>query len=157
MLIAGGFSRCGNPLIILPDTHLFFEILESDLHMVLKYFIQIIPMAKQVQNTLKLLYEEGKKEAIIQLWSESYCDDKSFFYSNCQSIDWAPAIIHCQRRCLHTKRLLILYFWLRQELKESQSPFLCPFVILSILITCLRGCQSSSFWLRLTLRALREH
>ena len=104
MLIAGGFSRCGNPLIILPDTHLFFEILESDLHMVLKYFIQIIPMAKQVKETLKLLYEEGKKEAIIQLWSESYCDDKSFFYSNCQSIDWAPAIIHCQRRCLHTKK-----------------------------------------------------
>ena len=79
MLIVGGFSRCGNPLIILPDTHLFFEILESDLHMVLKYFIQIIPMAKQVKETLKLLYEEGKKEAIIQLWSESYCDDKSFF------------------------------------------------------------------------------
>ena len=62
MLIAGGFSRCGNPLIILPDTHLFFEILESDLHMVLKYFIQIIPMAKQVKKTLKLLYEEEKKK-----------------------------------------------------------------------------------------------
>ena len=44
----GGFSREGNPLIILPDTHLFFEVLESDLHLVLKYFIQIIPMAKQV-------------------------------------------------------------------------------------------------------------
>ena len=53
MLIAGGFSRCGNPLIILPDTHLFFEILESDLHMVLKYFIQIIPMAKQVKRNFE--------------------------------------------------------------------------------------------------------
>lgn len=47
--ITGGFSRCGNPLIILPDNHLFFDIMESDLHMVLKYFIQIIPMAKQVR------------------------------------------------------------------------------------------------------------
>ena len=47
---SGGFSRCGNPLIILPDNHLFFEILESDLHMLLKYFIQIIPMAKQVKQ-----------------------------------------------------------------------------------------------------------
>ena len=49
-LYPGGFSREGNPLIILPDTHLFFEVLESDLHLVLKYFIQIIPMAKQVRN-----------------------------------------------------------------------------------------------------------
>ena len=63
MLIVGGFSRCGNPLIILPDTHLFFEILESDLHMVLKYFIQIIPMAKQVKNRLNLIAAE-KNEAI---------------------------------------------------------------------------------------------
>ena len=49
-LASGGFSREGNPLIILPDTHLFFEVLESDLHLVLKYFIQIIPMAKQVRD-----------------------------------------------------------------------------------------------------------
>ena len=48
--LLGGFSREGNPLIILPDTHLFFEVLESDLHLVLKYFIQIIPMAKQVRD-----------------------------------------------------------------------------------------------------------
>ena len=107
MLIAGGFSRCGNPLIILPDTHLFFEILESDLHMVLKYFIQIIPMAKQVKETLKLLYEEGKKEAIIQLWSESYCDDKSFFIPTVRALI-GRLLSFTANGDASTKRLVIL-------------------------------------------------
>ena len=52
LCFAGGFSRCGHPLIILPDNHLFFELLESDLHMLLKYIIQIIPMTKQVRRPL---------------------------------------------------------------------------------------------------------
>ena len=49
-IIAGGFTKSGHPLIILPDSYLFFEVVESDLHLVLKYFISIIPMAKQVRS-----------------------------------------------------------------------------------------------------------
>ena len=70
---SGGFSRCGNPLIILPDSHLFFEILESDLHMVLKYFIQVIPMAKQVLYAWALYIATRcpKKFGIYLTWNLS--------------------------------------------------------------------------------------
>jgi hypothetical protein len=40
-----------HPLIILPDNYLFFEVMESDLHLLLKYYISVIPMAKQVRYT----------------------------------------------------------------------------------------------------------
>ena len=45
---SGGFTKSGHPLIIVPDNYLFFEVVESDLHLLLKYYISIIPMAKQV-------------------------------------------------------------------------------------------------------------
>ena len=80
--------------------------------MVLKYLIQIIPMAKQVK-TFKLdslgldvrCRRRANMKAKIQLWSESYCD-KSFFYSNCQSSDWPPVITHCQGRILTEESLI---------------------------------------------------
>ena len=67
-LFQGGFTKSGHPLLILPDNHLFFEVVESDLHLLLKYFISIIPMAKQVRSdkiTKQLLFSLPSHLALL--------------------------------------------------------------------------------------------
>ena len=46
--ISGGFTKSGHPLLIFPDNYRFHEVLESDLHLLLKYYISVVPRAEQV-------------------------------------------------------------------------------------------------------------
>ena len=47
-IFAGGFTKSGNPLLILPDKAGFSNVTEGDLHLLLKYFISVVPKAEQV-------------------------------------------------------------------------------------------------------------
>ena len=47
---AGGFTRSGHPLIILPDVYKWFEVLETELNLLLKYYCHIIPRTEQVST-----------------------------------------------------------------------------------------------------------
>ena len=47
-IFAGGFTKSGNPLLILPDKAGFSSVTEGDLHLLLKYFISVVPKAEQV-------------------------------------------------------------------------------------------------------------
>ena len=47
-IFAGGFTKSGNPLLILPDKAAFSSVTEGDLHLLLKYFISVVPKAEQV-------------------------------------------------------------------------------------------------------------
>ena len=47
---SGGFTKSGHPLIILPDVYKWYEVLETELHLLLKYYCHIIPRAEQVIN-----------------------------------------------------------------------------------------------------------
>ena len=46
--LPGGFTKSGHPLIIFPDNYRWFEVLETELHLLLKYYCHIIPRAEQV-------------------------------------------------------------------------------------------------------------
>ena len=44
----GGLTKSGNPLVVFPNNYKFNEVLESDLHLLLKYIVSVIPQDKQV-------------------------------------------------------------------------------------------------------------
>ena len=46
--ISGGFTKSGHPLLIFPDNYRFDEVLESNLHLLIKYYISVVPRAEQV-------------------------------------------------------------------------------------------------------------
>ena len=50
-IFAGGFTKSGNPLLILPDKAGFSNVTEGDLHLLLKYFISVVPKAEQVTKS----------------------------------------------------------------------------------------------------------
>ena len=41
--LPGGLTKSGNPIILFPNTYKFNEVLETDLKLVLKYYVSIIP------------------------------------------------------------------------------------------------------------------
>ena len=41
--LPGGLTKSGNPIIFFPNTYKFNEVLETDLKLVLKYYVSIIP------------------------------------------------------------------------------------------------------------------
>ena len=47
-LILGGLTKSGHPLIKFPNNYRFNEVLESDLHLLLKYYVSVIPKNEQV-------------------------------------------------------------------------------------------------------------
>ena len=53
-IFAGGFTKSGNPLLILPDKAGFSNVTEGDLHLLLKYFISVVPKAEQVKRKTKM-------------------------------------------------------------------------------------------------------
>ena len=48
--LPGGFTKSGHPLIVFPDNYKWFEVLETELHLLLKYYCHIIPRSDQVIN-----------------------------------------------------------------------------------------------------------
>jgi len=46
--LPGGFTKSGHPLLMFPDNYRFHEVLESDLHLLLKYYISVVPRAEQM-------------------------------------------------------------------------------------------------------------
>lgn len=46
--LPGGFTKSGNPLLFFPDKAGFSNVSEGDLHLLLKYFISVVPRAEQV-------------------------------------------------------------------------------------------------------------
>ena len=48
LYLIGGFTRTGHPLLILPDIYKWYEVLETELNLLLKYYCHIIPRAEQV-------------------------------------------------------------------------------------------------------------
>ena len=46
--LPGGFTKSGNPLLFFPDKAGFSNVSEGDLHLLLKYFISVVPRADQV-------------------------------------------------------------------------------------------------------------
>merc|ERR1719206_398866 len=46
--LPGCFTKSGHPLLIFPDNYRFHEVLESDLHLLLKYYISVVPRAEQM-------------------------------------------------------------------------------------------------------------
>ena len=49
---AGGVTKSGNHLVIFPDNYRFHEVLESDLQLVVKYYVSVVPQATdQVSQT----------------------------------------------------------------------------------------------------------
>jgi len=45
--LPGGFTKSGHPLILFPNNYRFNEVLESDLHLLLKYYVSVIPKNEQ--------------------------------------------------------------------------------------------------------------
>jgi len=45
--LPGGFTKSGNPLLFFPDKAGFSNVSEGDLHLLLKYFISVVPRADQ--------------------------------------------------------------------------------------------------------------
>ena len=53
---SGGFTKSGHPLILFPDNYRFHEVLESDLHLLLKYYISVVPRAEQVLLLMHMMF-----------------------------------------------------------------------------------------------------
>ena len=49
--LPGGQTKSGNPIILFPNTYKFNEVLETDLQLLLKYYVAIIPRQDQVGQT----------------------------------------------------------------------------------------------------------
>jgi len=45
--LPGGFTKSGHPLLVLRDNYRFHEVLESDLHLLLKYYVSVVPKQEQ--------------------------------------------------------------------------------------------------------------
>ena len=46
--LPGGLTKSGSPIILFPNTYKFNQVLETDLQLVLKYYVSIIPRPDQV-------------------------------------------------------------------------------------------------------------
>ena len=69
-IFAGGFTKSGNPLLILPDKAGFSNVTEGDLHLLLKYFISVVPKAEQVtKNHQKPIAKNFLFRVLALLWS----------------------------------------------------------------------------------------
>ena len=62
--LPGGLTKSGSPIILFPNTYKFNEVLETDLQLLLKYYVAIIPRQDQV---LVLLGQTGQlsRELVI--------------------------------------------------------------------------------------------
>ena len=49
--LPGGQTKSGSPIILFPNTYKFNEVLETDLQLLLKYYVAIIPRQDQVGQT----------------------------------------------------------------------------------------------------------
>ena len=49
--LPGGLSKSANPIILFPNTYKFNEVLETDLQLLLKYYVSIIPRNDQVRQS----------------------------------------------------------------------------------------------------------
>ena len=49
--LPGGLTKSGSPIILFPNTYKFNEVLETDLQLLLKYYVSIIPRQDQVGQT----------------------------------------------------------------------------------------------------------
>ena len=68
--LPGGFTKSGNPVLIFPDKAGFSSVTEGDLHLLLKYFISVVPKAEQVRKCLpnsfvKLKYFQSPGFALV--------------------------------------------------------------------------------------------
>ena len=54
--LPGGFTKSGNPLLIFPDRAATGAVSEGDLHLLLKYFISVVPRADQVRMMIHQIY-----------------------------------------------------------------------------------------------------
>ena len=48
--LPGGLTKSANPIILFPNTYKFNEVLETDLQLLLKYYVSIIPRNDQVRQ-----------------------------------------------------------------------------------------------------------
>lgn len=48
--LPGGLTKSGSPIILFPNTYKFNEALETDLQLLLKYYVSIIPRQDQVRS-----------------------------------------------------------------------------------------------------------
>ena len=65
---SGGFTRSGHPLIIFPDVYKWYEVLETELHLLLKYYCHIIPRAEQVRQTqISIRTTSGQESGKVNL------------------------------------------------------------------------------------------
>ena len=62
--LPGGFTKSGHPLIVFPDSYRWFEVLETELHLLLKYYCHIIPRADQVCNDFLYHFHSSLREAV---------------------------------------------------------------------------------------------
>ena len=48
--LPGGLTKSDSPIILFPNTYKFNEVLETDLQLLLKYYVSIIPRQDQVRR-----------------------------------------------------------------------------------------------------------
>ena len=48
--LPGGFTKSGHPLLIFPDKNKFSHLHDSDLNLLLQYYVSVVPRAEQVYN-----------------------------------------------------------------------------------------------------------
>ena len=46
--LPGGFTKTGHPLMIFPDKNKFSHLQDSDLNLLLQYYVSVVPRAEQV-------------------------------------------------------------------------------------------------------------
>ena len=64
--LPGGVTKTGCPLIFFPNTYRFNEVLESDLHLLLKYYVSIIPRTEQVTGFALIIDRNTETWPVIQ-------------------------------------------------------------------------------------------
>ena len=64
--LPGGVTKTGCPLIFFPNTYRFNEVLESDLHLLLKYYVSIIPRTEQVTGFALVIDRNTETWPVIQ-------------------------------------------------------------------------------------------
>ena len=48
--LPGGFTKSGHPLLIFPDKNKFSHLHDSELNILLQYYISVVPRAEQVRQ-----------------------------------------------------------------------------------------------------------
>ena len=52
LIFAGGFTKSGNPVLIFQDKAGFSHVSEGDLHLLLKYFISVVPRPERAEQVI---------------------------------------------------------------------------------------------------------